>query len=175
MLGSVRLQSFYLLALIIVQMACAIYFAYDLINDVVEAKSQPSLYLAIELLACVGLTSAALLEANWLIRLQREYKRIERTLQVAQGNIHDVIQNYFAEWSLTKAEIDVAILAIKGFSIAEIANFRRSQEGTIKTQLSAVYRKAGVKGRNQLGSLLIEDLMGHSVGETEMAQNSPKT
>ena len=167
MLRTMRAQSYYLLALIIVQMACAIYFAYDLTVDAIEAKAQPSLYLTIESLACVGLTAAALLEANLLRRLQRENRRIERTLQVVRGKIHDVIQNYFTEWGLTKAEIDVAILAIKGFSISEIANFRHSQEGTIKTQLGAVYRKAGVKGRNQLGSLLIEDLMGQSIGETD--------
>ena len=48
---------------------------------------------------------------------------------------------------------------IKGYAIAEIAVFRGSAEATVKTHLNAIYRKAGVSGRGQLVSLLIEDLL----------------
>jgi DNA-binding CsgD family transcriptional regulator len=44
-------------------------------------------------------------------------------------------------------------------SISEIAVLRGSREGTIKAHLNAIYRKAGVSGRSQLVSLLVEDLM----------------
>ena len=48
---------------------------------------------------------------------------------------------------------------MKGCSIADIAQMRGSAEGTVKTHLNAIYRKAGVQGRGQLVSVLIEDLM----------------
>ena len=47
----------------------------------------------------------------------------------------------------------------KGLSTAEIAQLRRTSEGTVKAQTAAIYRKAGVTGRPQLLSLFIEDLM----------------
>jgi len=36
---------------------------------------------------------------------------------------------------------------------------RGSAEGTVKSQLNAIYRKAGVGNRGELLSLLIEELM----------------
>jgi DNA-binding NarL/FixJ family response regulator len=53
----------------------------------------------------------------------------------------------------------VALFAIKGLSIAEIARVRHTKEGTIKAQCNAIYVKAGVTGRQQLLSLFIEGLM----------------
>lgn len=49
--------------------------------------------------------------------------------------------------------------AFKGFSTGEIANMRCTSEGTVKAQTSAIYRKAGVRGRAQLLSLFIDDLV----------------
>ncbi len=36
---------------------------------------------------------------------------------------------------------------------------RRSAEGTVESQLNAIYRKSGLAGRGQLACLLIEDLL----------------
>ena len=80
-------------------------------------------------------------------------------MTIAQGALHDLMERYFADWGLTPAEADVAAFTLKGYSISEIAGFRGSAEGTVKTHLNAIYRKAGVAGRGQLVSLLIEDLM----------------
>ena len=43
--------------------------------------------------------------------------------------------------------------------IAEIAALRETSEGTVKSQNSAIYRKAGVKTRTQLVGALIEELL----------------
>jgi DNA-binding CsgD family transcriptional regulator len=65
----------------------------------------------------------------------------------------------FDEWALTRAERDVAVFAIKGLTVQEIARLRETSEGTVKAQTAAIYRKAGVSGRPQLLSLFIEDMM----------------
>ena len=62
-------------------------------------------------------------------------------------------------WSLTPAEQDVANFTVKGYSISEIAQMRTSAEATIKTHRNAIWRKAGLAGRGQPVSLLIEDLL----------------
>ena len=78
---------------------------------------------------------------------------------MAAGALAELMEDYFRQWALTPSEADVAAFTIKGYSIAEIATLRGSAEGTVKTHLNAIYRKAGVQGRGQLVSLLIEDLL----------------
>jgi DNA-binding CsgD family transcriptional regulator len=75
----------------------------------------------------------------------------------------DIMGERFDEWGLTPAERDVALFAIKGLSIADIAQMRETSEGTVKAQTAAIYRKAGVSGRSQLLSLFIDDLMDGGV------------
>lgn len=90
--------------------------------------------------------------------LQRE-ERLRQGLGVATGELASIMEDYFRSWGLTSAEQDVATFTIKGYSIGEIAGLRGSAEGTIKTHLNAIYRKAKVQGRAQLVSLLVEDLL----------------
>jgi DNA-binding CsgD family transcriptional regulator len=70
-----------------------------------------------------------------------------------------VIEGYFDNWGLTPAEAEVAMLAMKGFDGAEIAEMRGAAKGTVRAQLTRVYAKAGVSNRAQLVSLLVEDLL----------------
>ena len=71
-----------------------------------------------------------------------------------------MLNERFDEWGLTLAERDVALFAIKGLTVQDIARLRATSEGTVKAQTAAIYRKAEVSGRPQLLSLFIEDLMG---------------
>lgn len=68
----------------------------------------------------------------------------------------------FKEGELTAAEMAVALFAIKGLNVPEIAQRRETSEGTVKAQTAAIYRKSGVTGRPQLLSLFIDDMMGGS-------------
>jgi DNA-binding NarL/FixJ family response regulator len=54
---------------------------------------------------------------------------------------------------LSSAEYDIARLAVRGLSNAEIAEERWVREGTIKQQLTSIYRKLGIRGRPALISL----------------------
>ena len=83
----------------------------------------------------------------------------ESALKLASSAFMEVVNTRFDEWDLTPAERDVALFALKGFNLAEIAAFRETSEGTIKAQTGSVYRKAGVTGRPQLLSLFVDDLI----------------
>jgi DNA-binding CsgD family transcriptional regulator len=150
----------YLIGLIGLQGACASFFVFDVVQDFMAGGSGAGVYLVMELLAVLSLAAAAVLELKLLRGLLRRNSKAERSLLVARGQMQDVVDAYFRDWGLTAAEADVASMTIKGFSISEISQMRQAREGTVKTQLTAIYRKAGVAGRSQLGSLLIEDLMG---------------
>ena len=82
-----------------------------------------------------------------------------KQLDAARGAFQSGIDGYFEQWGLSEAEKDIALLTIKGMTISEIAEIRQTKQSTIKTQSSAIYKKAGVSSRAQLVSLLIEELL----------------
>jgi len=51
------------------------------------------------------------------------------------------------------------MFALKGCTVAEIADMRAAAQGTVRAQLSQVYAKAGVSSQPMLMSLFLEDLM----------------
>lgn len=150
-----------LAALIAVQVFCAAFFLGDVLGDFRSiARADLGLhYLALELVAVMVLIAGIGVEIVTLLRMRQRQARDARTLRVASGALHDLVEEWFADWRLTAAESDVAMFTLKGLSIAEIAGLRGSAEGTVKAQLNAIYRKAGVSGRAQLLGLIVEELM----------------
>lgn len=150
-----------LIALIAVQSACAAFFLWDVLDDLGPdgLRALANLHIATEALAAFALVSAIMFEIRALMRLLRRKAHLENQVSIAAGAFHDILLDHFETWGLTPAESDVALFAVKGCSIAETARLRGSAEGTVKAQLNAVYRKAGVSGRGALLGLLIDDLL----------------
>jgi DNA-binding CsgD family transcriptional regulator len=165
-----------IVGLMLVQGFCAVFFLSDLIVDFVKEPMYEilTLHFALELLANLGLVAGVVFEGAYLVRLLRRQAHADRALSVASGALHEVMEEYFEEWSLTPAEADVATFSIKGSSISEIAKLRGSAEGTVKTHLNAIYRKAGVSGRGELVNLLIEEILGGSLLVDEPAATTGK-
>jgi DNA-binding CsgD family transcriptional regulator len=148
----------WLVLLILFQGLCTAFFVFDVIEDFREGDVSV-LHLVPEILATLGLIVGLVFEVRSLMALLRRQAHMEKSLGVAAGALAELMEDYFRDWGLTPSEADVAAFTIKGYAIAEIAAMRGSAEGTIKTHLNAIYRKAGVQGRGQLVSLLIEDLL----------------
>ncbi len=89
----------------------------------------------------------------------RRHREIERNLRMAQGEFFRMLELQFDRWGLSAAERDVALLTVKGLSVAEISRIRETSEGTIKSQNNSIYKKAKVKSRTQLLGVLIEELL----------------
>lgn len=147
-----------LVVLILFQALCSAFFIFDVIEDLRRGEI-PVLHMLPEIGATIGLFVGIAFEVRSLMALLRRQAHMEKSLGVAAGALAELMEDYFRQWALTPSEADVAAFTIKGYSIAEIANLRGSAEGTVKTHLNAIYRKAGVQGRGQLVSLLIEDLL----------------
>ncbi len=84
---------------------------------------------------------------------------VEQQLSIAKDAFGKALDELFVNWDLSKTEIEIARLTFKGMSLGEIAEIRQTKIGTIKSQSSAIYKKAGVNTRSQLVSLVIEELM----------------
>lgn len=150
------------------QALCALFFLSDIVLTLLNVRSEPISWQTrewLEIGAALGLILGAVLGAIALQRSTRERDLAEEKLRRASSAFLDLLNEKFDAWSLTPAERDVALFAIKGLSGAEIATLRATSEGTVKAQTNAIYRKAGVSGRPQLLSLFIEDLMDDTVPE----------
>ena len=119
-----------------------------------------------EIGALVGLLLGLVFGAMLVWRSFADLKAANARLDRAAGAFSDLLDARFDEWGLTLAERDVALFAIKGLTVQEIARLRETSEGTVKAQTAAIYRKAEVSGRPQLLSLFIEDLMGAERGHS---------
>jgi DNA-binding CsgD family transcriptional regulator len=137
-------------------LACAFFMA-DLVGDVL-AEGIGS-HLVIEGMAATALLVAVVLGALQVRSLIAAARRDEAAVAAAQGALADLIALRFAEWQLTAAEADVALFALKGCDIAEIAGLRGSAAGTVRAQLARVYAKAGVDSQSGLIAQFLEDLI----------------
>lgn len=127
---------------------------------------------SLEILVMLGLVSGFLITLMELRKLMVRMAAADRQLGVARGVFHEVLQSHFDEWRLTPAQRDVALLAVKGLTNAEIADVRNTKEGTIKAQLNSVYAKAGVSGRSQFIGLFVEELMAGPVDASSQDQTA---
>ncbi len=160
-----------LIAIFIVQVACAVFFISDILVTLLGLPVAPISWRAhelIEIAAASGLIIGASIGAYLLRLAHRRSDAMESQLRAASGAFMELLEDRFTEWNLTPAERDVALFSIKGLSTADIAALRETSEGTVKAQTNAIYRKAGVSGRPQLLSVFIDDLMDESLIKAEL-------
>lgn len=173
-----RDSSFALVALIAAQSLCAVFFLWDVLEDGLPLglAAFHDAHFDVELAATLALIGGVAFELHYLSRLLRRKAHLERQVSVAAGALQDIMEENFRRWGLTPSEQDVAMFMIKGCAIAEIAQLRGCAEGTVKSHLNAIYRKAGVSGRGQLLSLLIEEIMpGPQTAPDPQAEALPGT
>ena len=148
-------------------LACA-FFLVDLAGDI--GSDGIGLHLAIEAMAAIALLVAIVLGALQVRRLIADARRDEAAVAVARGALADLIRLRFAGWQLTAAEADVALFALKGCDIAEIAALRGSAAGTVRAQLARVYAKAEVDSQSGLIALFLEELVALPGDQPEPAR-----
>ena len=137
-------------------LACA-FFLTDLVGDI--ATEGIGTHLIIEGMAAIALLIAVVLGALQVRSLIVAARRDEAAVAVAQGALAELIRLRFAQWHLTAAEADVALFALKGCDIGEIAAMRGSAAGTVRAQLARVYAKASVDSQAGLIALFVEELI----------------
>ena len=146
--------------LMALQVVAAAFFVADGLEDwLVAGTGGLRLELAMECVIALALLTGVILSSRNILRLTRDLHRKEQALARAQGALAEHIGLRFKEWGLTKGEGEVALFALKGCDVAEIARLRGAAAGTIRSQLSQIYAKAGVSSQAMLVSLFIEDLL----------------
>lgn len=124
--GAARAPSL-LWILFIVQLLCAVFFAADAVADFFGLEAETGLKDSdtFEYIVAAALF-LGVLATGWLIReVTRRNALLTDQVRVASGEFSALLEEQFASWNLTAAERDVALLTIKGLSVAEIAGNRR--------------------------------------------------
>lgn len=143
-----------------VQLVATIFFLIDSID---EARRQPegllSMDFAAEAFIALAMLGGLFLGYRFVVQLVRDLRWNAQALAAARGALAEHVTRRFREWGLTPSEGEVALFALKGFDVGEIARLRQSATGTVRSQLSQIYAKAGVTSQARLVSLFIDDLL----------------
>ncbi len=73
--------------------------------------------------------------------------------------LSQTIDTQLTQWKLTGSEKEVAFLLLKGLSLKEVAEIRKTTEKTARAQSMSIYSKAGLAGRSELAAFFLEDLL----------------
>lgn len=159
-----------LAGVVALQTLAVAFFVLDAAGDV--AAEGVTAHVAVEALAALALLAGVAVGLLQLRGLLAADRRKTAALAVAAGALSEVIVARAREWGLTPAEADVAVFALKGCDVAEIARLRRAAPGTVRAQLTRIYQKAGVNSRAALASLFLDELIaGPAAGDADAASS----
>ena len=148
-----------LAGIIILQALCALFFIGDVITDLRHGAHLDDLHLGLEAIAAIALVAGVAFLLVELRRLLARMDDMDTGLMVARGQMAEVMSRFFADWHLTEAERDVAIMILKGLDNEAIAQVRNTAPGTVRAQATGIYAKSDTHGRAQFVSLFMEELM----------------
>ena len=152
--------------LVLIFLFCGGILAVDVAAEAIVAIRQPLAWdvfghIAIEVIATALLAVGAWLVITQLSIIKRSASQEHVKLVRLQGAFDELLHVKFHEWHLSSAEIDVALLSIRGLSISAIADSRHTRIGTVKAQLSTIFRKVGVNSRTELLALCMDELLDY--------------
>lgn len=158
--------------LTVIQLVCGTILAIDvgyeihanLVSDDPD-ENYGALHLASEVFATLLLIAAFGLSSRHLLQHRAELRRAQQRANTIRGDFTGLVSRRFAEWNLSPAECEIALLTLKGLRIAEIARLRSTCEGTVKTHLSAIFRKSGVTSRPELLAKFVDDFLDFAAEE----------
>lgn len=148
-------------SVVAVQLILLVLLAYHLISTTfVQSLPQINwqLYDVIEMMVILVLVWGTMSTMMMLRTMSEDHQELEKRLAAASHDFQLYVHSKFDEWGLTESERDVSVFLLKGFRIREIAALRETSEGTVKAQISAIYRKAGLSGRGEFTSYFLGEL-----------------
>lgn len=155
-----------LVTLSIIHVICGTIFAFDVIGEIhtnltsLDPEAKHSLpHLVLEVFAMSLMLSAFIISSRQILRHRAALSRAKDRLEGVSSDFSGLVARRFQEWKLSPAETEIALLTIKGLRIAEIAHIRGGSEGTVKSHLTAIFRKSGTTSRPELLAHFVDDFL----------------
>ncbi len=139
------------------------FFFHDIVTDIARGHESRG-YMAVEAAIFTVVMIALWLEIRRTIQLRQQVSKERDRVARLSGELFHNIEKAFDRWRLTNSEREVAIMLIKGMSMAEIGAVREVKDKTIRQHATNIYAKAGYSNRNELASHFIEDLLSTTLG-----------
>lgn len=167
---NVQLRIFKMLSLIAFVLIC-VFTTLDVLEDIRQGVSFNHLFheLGLVVLSLIGIAAQTQVIINQektikvyfkeMDELRKEKEAFRLKVSNFSGEFMQLIDSQFDNWQLTPGEKDVGILLIKGLSMKEVAEIRKSNESTVRQQASSIYRKSGLGGRQELAAFFLDDLL----------------
>lgn len=143
--------------LVLLQGISALFFIGDVSTEILYGGLV--IHTVLEGVATLALVFGVGLGAVEVWKTARSATEAEESLRVARAAFSARVRDQFAAWALSPSEADVALLMLKGFDIAEIAEIRQTAQGTVRAQLSSIYRKSGHASRGRFVSAFLDVLI----------------
>ena len=141
-------------------LAVILFFLIDVINDFISSLHN-GIHFYFELFSVITLMYLLTAQFRKIYLTKNMLNSASDKLTTIEEGLHEIIDNQFSVWKLTKAETDVAWFVIKGISFPKIAELRNVSEKTIHQQMSSVYKKSDTKNRHEFMSGFLEDFINH--------------
>ena len=148
-----------LAGLILLQGLSALFFVGDVFFDFRDDGHLDDPHLLLEMIAAVALIGGVIFLMIELRRLLSRMSDMQTGLDIAHGHMATIVEEFFDDWNLTRAEKDVAIMILKGLDNDAIARARNTASGTVRAQTTSIYAKSQSDGRAQFISLFVEELI----------------
>jgi DNA-binding CsgD family transcriptional regulator len=139
-------------------LAVILFFLIDVINDFISSYHN-SIHFYFELFFVITLMYLLTTQFRKIYLTKNELNSASDKLTTIEEGLHEIIDNQFSVWKLTKAETDIAWFVIKGISFPKIAELSNVSEKTIHQQMSSVYKKSDSKNRHEFMSGFLEDFI----------------
>jgi DNA-binding CsgD family transcriptional regulator len=139
------------------QSMAALFFIIDVLND--AANSEGTTHLLIEALAVIALLVAVVVGTFQIRAMLLAARQDDMAVALIRGAAANLIKLRFSQWKLTKAEADVALFALKGCDVHQIAGLRGAADGTVRAQLTKIYAKAGVSSQSALIATFLDEII----------------
>jgi len=159
-----RRRAIAMAALLVLQSLCGGFYAVELI---IELRGMGLvLHTGMEAVVTAVLLASVVFTAIEIRRALARIRRVEAALELASGDFAELVRRHFEAWDLTPAEWEIAMLALKGFGVKEIAEYRSSAQGTVRAQLARIYAKSGHSSHVQFVCSFIDELLERSGVDT---------
>ena len=156
------------IVLVLLQGASALFFIGDVTTELLDAGFVT--HTVLEGTATLALVCGVIFGSFEIWRLMRRANNADESLAQATASFSALVHERFKAWELSEAEVEVAMLLLKGFDISEIAQMRQTAAGTVRAQLSNIYQKSGQPGRGRFVSSFIDVLIETPVGSSTPGQ-----
>ncbi len=157
------------LIIVVFQLICGVILVFDVGGEIHAAllDDEPTgafmlFHLWTEVFATVLMGAAFVLSFRQLRAHRHALAQAKGRIDAVRDNFAELVGARFREWGLSPAEFEIALLTVKGLRIAEIARLRDSRESTVKSHLSAIFRKADVSSRTELLAKFVDDFLTRS-------------